>query len=41
MSILSALYLKPESKIKLPNVDEALNIGYAMHSADDPGNCSR
>ena len=36
MSILSALYLKPESKIKLPNVDEALNIGYAMHSADDP-----
>ena len=36
MSILSALHLRPESRIKLPNVDEALNIGYAMHSADDP-----
>ena len=31
-----SLLLKPESRIKLPNVDEALNIGYAMHSADDP-----
>jgi hypothetical protein len=36
MSILSALHLTPESKIRLPNVDEALNIGYAVHSADDP-----
>src|SRR6266403_1941494 len=36
MGILSALHLKPESRIKLPNVDEALNIGYAVHSADDP-----
>jgi len=36
MNILSALHLRPESKIRLPNVDEALNIGYAMHSADDP-----
>jgi hypothetical protein len=36
MNILPRLFLKPESHIKLPNVDEALNIGYAMHSADDP-----
>jgi hypothetical protein len=36
MDISSLLHLKPESRIKLPNVDEALNIGYAMHSADDP-----
>jgi hypothetical protein len=28
--------MSPEAKIRLPNVDEALNIGYAMHSADDP-----
>ncbi len=28
--------LSPEAKIRLPNVDEALNIGYAIHSADDP-----
>src|SRR6516165_4559364 len=32
----SVLRLSPEAKIWLPNVDEALNIGYAMHSADDP-----
>jgi hypothetical protein len=32
----SVLRLSPEAKISLPNVDEALNIGYAMHSADDP-----
>lgn len=32
----SVLRLSPEAKIRLPNVDEALNIGYAMHSADDP-----
>jgi hypothetical protein len=32
----SVLRLSPEGKIRLPNVDEALNIGYAMHSADDP-----
>jgi hypothetical protein len=32
----SMLRLSPEAKIRLPNVDEALNIGYAMHSADDP-----
>jgi len=36
MDIASILRLKPESKIRLPNVDEALNIGYAMHSAEDP-----
>ncbi|MBO0750653.1 MAG: hypothetical protein J2P53_00970 [Bradyrhizobiaceae bacterium] len=36
MSLASAFRLSPEAKIKLPNVDEALNIGYAMHSADDP-----
>jgi hypothetical protein len=35
MGIASILRLKPESKIRLPNVDEALNIGYAMHSAED------
>jgi hypothetical protein len=32
----SVLRLSPEGKIRLPNVDEALNIGYALHSADDP-----
>ena len=32
----TVLRLSPEAKIRLPNVDEALNIGYAMHSADDP-----
>lgn len=32
----SMLRLSAEAKIRLPNVDEALNIGYAMHSADDP-----
>src|SRR5260370_29431776 len=36
MVIASLLRLSPEAKIKLPNVDEALNIGYAIHSADDP-----
>jgi hypothetical protein len=36
MSFASVLRLSPEAKIRLPNVDEALNIGYAMHSADDP-----
>ena len=36
MSLASVLRLSPEAKISLPNVDEALNIGYAMHSADDP-----
>jgi hypothetical protein len=36
MSLASVFHLSPESKIWLPNVDEALNIGYAMHSADDP-----
>lgn len=36
MSFASVLRLSPEAKIWLPNVDEALNIGYAMHSADDP-----
>jgi hypothetical protein len=35
MVIASLLRLSPEAKIKLPNVDEALNIGYAIHSADD------
>lgn len=32
----SVLRLSAEAKVALPNVDEALNIGYAMHSADDP-----
>src|SRR5712692_3839547 len=36
MVIASLLHLSPEAKIRLPNVDEALNIGYAIHSADDP-----
>jgi hypothetical protein len=36
MSHSPVLHLKPESKIRLPNVDEALNIGFAIHSADDP-----
>jgi hypothetical protein len=36
MGLASVLRLSPEAKIKLPNVDEALNIGYAIHSADDP-----
>ncbi len=36
MSFASVLRLSPEAKTWLPNVDEALNIGYAMHSADDP-----
>jgi hypothetical protein len=36
MGIASVFHLRPESKIRLPNVDEALNIGYAIHSADDP-----
>jgi hypothetical protein len=35
MVIGSLLRLSPEAKIRLPNVDEALNIGYAIHSADD------
>jgi hypothetical protein len=35
MPIASLLRLSPEVKITLPNVDEALNIGYAIHSADD------
>src|SRR5262249_35211949 len=36
MVIASLLRLSPEAKIRLPNVDEALNIGYAIHSSDDP-----
>jgi len=36
MGIASVLRLSPEAKIRLPNVDEALNVGYAIHSADDP-----
>jgi hypothetical protein len=36
MNLASVLRISPESKVWLPNVDEALNIGYAMHSADDP-----
>src|SRR5215470_13250854 len=36
MVIASLLRLSPEAKVSLPNVDEALNIGYAIHSADDP-----
>ena len=36
MGISSVLRLSPEAKVRLPNVDEALNIGYAIHSADDP-----
>jgi hypothetical protein len=33
---LPAPHPNSKSKVRLPNVDEALNIGYAMHSADDP-----
>jgi hypothetical protein len=36
MGIASVMRLSPEAKVTLPNVDEALNIGYAIHSADDP-----
>jgi hypothetical protein len=36
MGIASVARLSPEAKIRLPNVDEALNIGYAIHAADDP-----
>ena len=36
MGIASLMRMSPEAKIRLPNVDEALNIGYAIHSADDP-----
>src|SRR5258708_37214856 len=36
MVITSLLRLSPEAKIRLPNVDAALNIGYAIPSADDP-----
>jgi hypothetical protein len=36
MGIASIMRMSPEAKIRLPNVDEALNIGYAIHSADDP-----
>lgn len=36
MGIASVLRLSPEAKIRLPNVDEALNVGYAIHSVDDP-----
>jgi hypothetical protein len=35
MGIAPLVHLSPEAKIRLPNVDEALNIGYAIHSADD------
>ncbi len=31
-----ALFLGAEAKIRLPNVDEALDIGHAIHGADDP-----
>ncbi len=30
------LHLHAEAKMRLPNVDEALDIGYALHAADDP-----
>jgi hypothetical protein len=36
MTISLLRHLTPESKTRLPNVDEALNIGYALHAADDP-----
>ena len=36
MGIASIMRMSPEAKIRLPNVDEALNVGYAIHSADDP-----
>jgi len=29
-------FLTPEAKVRLPNVDEVLNLGYAVHVADDP-----
>src|SRR4051812_7814507 len=32
---MEQLLLRPESKIRLPNVDEALDLGYAHHVADD------
>lgn len=36
MDDATATHLGLESKIRLPNVDEILDIGYAAHAADDP-----
>jgi hypothetical protein len=33
---MSELHLPEHAKMRLPNVDEALDIGYALHAADDP-----
>jgi hypothetical protein len=30
------MHLGPEARIRLPNVDEAIDIGYAFHAANDP-----
>ena len=30
------IHLGPEARIRLPNVDEALDQGYNLHGADDP-----
>src|SRR5258708_31265231 len=32
----SGMHLGPEARIRLPNVDEAIDIGYAFHAANDP-----
>src|SRR5262245_58812864 len=32
----SEFHLGQEAKIRLPNVDEVLDKGYALHAADDP-----
>jgi hypothetical protein len=32
----NGIHLGPEAQIRLPNVDEAIDIGYAFHAANDP-----
>ena len=32
----SAIHLGPEARVRLPNVDEAIDLGYAFHAANDP-----
>jgi hypothetical protein len=32
----NGVHLGPEARIRLPNVDEAIDIGYAFHAANDP-----
>jgi hypothetical protein len=32
----NGIHLGREARIRLPNVDEAIDIGYAFHAANDP-----